>query len=58
MTDIQKFDLFNKTHSWKSYQQFDKHIVEFKPIGAKYSEYKGADTLQGAFARVFNYLGY
>ena len=58
MTDVQKFDLFNKTYSWRNYTEGDKHVIEFKPIGAKYSEYKAADTLQGAFARVFSFLGY
>jgi len=58
MSDVEKFDIFNLSYDWKFQVLTDRYVIEFRPKGAKYSEYKSGDTLNKAFQRVFNFLGY
>ena len=49
MNDVEKFDLFNMTYDWKFQTLTDRYVIEFRPKGAKYSEYKSGKTLNAAF---------
>lgn len=58
MNDVEKFDLFNMTYDWSFQTLTDRYVIEFRPKGAKYSEYKSGKTLNAAFQHVFNFIGY
>lgn len=58
MTHEEKFDIFNKTYEWQYYVLANKVTIEFKPIGAKHTEFISGKTLDEAFENVFNHLKY
>ena len=58
MSDVEKFDIFNLSYDWKFQTLTDRYVIEFRPKGANFSEYKSGVTLNAAFRNVFNFLGY
>ena len=56
MTDVEKFDLFNANYDWTFQTLTDRWVVEFRPKGAKFSDYISGYSLNQAFIRVFNFL--
>ena len=56
MNDIEAFELFNKEYNWNFVVTVDRYFVNYTSKATGTLNWTGADTLQRAFTKTFNYL--